>query len=576
MSGGIHIYALLVIWYQVVLVVVVSDTSNSWNDEDDTGEIASSTSLLLPMASVILFYMVYLPVTLLALVSLIQATCTNPGAVPMGARPFVTVRRVHAAPPLSSSSSSMSNNNNNNNNNNNTDTSSITTLGDPGDGGVHEPNDSIDGTTPNTAGATAKSTSSTHHRTTTTTPDPASIRRCEACGDNYKPARAHHDRVTGRCIVKFDHYCPWINNAVGVLNHKFFCLFLFYTALSCIASLLLLLLHYIHCVPYYHRNPNHHEDHPMDSTTTSSSMEDTTIHVNDNNYSRNSVGNGHPNLLLTLLDTTAGDGHHTRFLRGVLSSSSTEEILLTTTATANGWNANHSVCQDFFQQYTIMALLMMSVIFLVFTVIMMLDQLDTIRTGKGKIARLKQRVGASGSTELERVTQEFNEMFGGTTPNVAWHWFVPIAVRYPNKMKHVVLGYEFNPTCHPCVPYGMETTTPSPVDTTCLVGCDANDDDADAGEEESLTSSRSSVVVAVGDALAKSRPTTAPPLPHGGLFHPQHRESSSSSSSSESRNHLHHSTSLLNHRRGRNGSGGDPDGSLEGITLVERARTRIS
>jgi palmitoyltransferase ZDHHC3/7/25 len=33
-----------------------------------------------------------------------------------------------------------------------------------------------------------------------------SIRRCAKCNDNYKPPRAHHDSVTGRCIVKMDHY----------------------------------------------------------------------------------------------------------------------------------------------------------------------------------------------------------------------------------------------------------------------------------------------------------------------------------------------------------------------------------
>lgn len=32
------------------------------------------------------------------------------------------------------------------------------------------------------------------------------IRRCRKCNDNYKPPRAHHDSVTGRCIVKFDHF----------------------------------------------------------------------------------------------------------------------------------------------------------------------------------------------------------------------------------------------------------------------------------------------------------------------------------------------------------------------------------
>jgi len=49
------------------------------------------------------------------------------------------------------------------------------------------------------------------------------IRRCRKCNDNYKPARAHHDSVTGRCVVKMDHYCPWVGNAVGIMNHKVSC-----------------------------------------------------------------------------------------------------------------------------------------------------------------------------------------------------------------------------------------------------------------------------------------------------------------------------------------------------------------
>ena len=58
---------------------------------------------------------------------------------------------------------------------------------------------------------------------------------CRKCV-SWKPVRAHHCSVSGRCVLKLDHYCLWIVNAVGLLNHKFFLLFLFYTTLACLEA----------------------------------------------------------------------------------------------------------------------------------------------------------------------------------------------------------------------------------------------------------------------------------------------------------------------------------------------------
>ena len=96
-----------------------------------------------------IYFALYIPTSFLALLSLYRAWTTDPGAVPMGARPLTIVRRAS--------------------------TQSLT-------GG-----DSSD-----TAGRRRRG-----------------VRRCHKCDDNYKPPRAHHDSVTGRCIVKFDHFCPW-------------------------------------------------------------------------------------------------------------------------------------------------------------------------------------------------------------------------------------------------------------------------------------------------------------------------------------------------------------------------------
>ncbi|CAG8433972.1 2558_t:CDS:2 [Diversispora eburnea] len=48
-----------------------------------------------------------------------------------------------------------------------------------------------------------------------------------------KPERAHHCSVCKKCVLKFDHHCPWIANCVGHYNHRYFVLFMTYLVIGC-------------------------------------------------------------------------------------------------------------------------------------------------------------------------------------------------------------------------------------------------------------------------------------------------------------------------------------------------------
>lgn len=290
--------------------------------------------------STALFLLLYTPVAGLALTSLYMAWATDPGAVPMGARPLVTVKRAPSGEVRQSNSSRQ-----------------------------------------------------------------RALRRCHKCNDNYKPNRAHHDSVTGRCIVKFDHFCPWVGNAVGAMNHKFFVLFVGYTMLSCILSLVLIMIRAFHCGWM-----------PSDGDDSASS--------GNNGMSDLSTGGANNS---TLSDSLEDENR--RFLEGT----------------------HLEECQGFFNSYATLTLLIVSVVFMIFTCCMLFEQIEAIETNASKIARMKMRVGQAG-TELARVTEEFNEMFGGTSNKVSWHWFLPIEVEFPRGMKKVVLGYEWDETFDP-VPY---------------------------------------------------------------------------------------------------------------------------
>jgi hypothetical protein len=75
-------------------------------------------------------------------------------------------------------------------------------------------------------------------------------RYCQHC-KAFKPPRAHHCRDLNVCVLKMDHYCPWVYNAVGLRNHKMFILFLFYASTAMTYFLIALSYRIYYDIRYY-------------------------------------------------------------------------------------------------------------------------------------------------------------------------------------------------------------------------------------------------------------------------------------------------------------------------------------
>jgi ribosomal protein L40E len=58
------------------------------------------------------------------------------------------------------------------------------------------------------------------------------LKYCRRC-EQHRPPRAQHCKQCGKCVLRMDHHCPWVQNCVGARNHKYFMLFLFWAFVCC-------------------------------------------------------------------------------------------------------------------------------------------------------------------------------------------------------------------------------------------------------------------------------------------------------------------------------------------------------
>lgn len=62
---------------------------------------------------------------------------------------------------------------------------------------------------------------------------------CSSCY-NYKPDRAHHCGELDRCVLKMDHFCPWVGGIISETSFKFFVQFTFWAAILCLHTLVVM------------------------------------------------------------------------------------------------------------------------------------------------------------------------------------------------------------------------------------------------------------------------------------------------------------------------------------------------
>ncbi|TKR57969.1 hypothetical protein L596_030602 [Steinernema carpocapsae] len=58
---------------------------------------------------------------------------------------------------------------------------------------------------------------------------------CDKC-NFHKPENAHHCRTCNRCVLRLDHHCHLLDTCIGARNHRYFLMFLGWSALGAMWS----------------------------------------------------------------------------------------------------------------------------------------------------------------------------------------------------------------------------------------------------------------------------------------------------------------------------------------------------
>ncbi len=214
-------------------------------------------------------------------------------------------------------------------------------------------------------------------------------KRCRA----FKPIRAHHCSICGRCIVKMDHHCPWVNNCIGIGNQKLFLLFLLAVNISCIYSFILVIAKFMSC-----------SSSAADSIDRLKDI--SALPQNFNSYSNADIAK-------------------------IYQIEGTSAISVAASASA----AALAPCGTHDQNIMIIFLLLEALLFGLFTLCMMGDQTTVLSSNQTQIDKLKgdKHEGLEG----------YNEVFGCDSDiKFRYDWLIPFPPKFPNQdTMEQVLGY---------------------------------------------------------------------------------------------------------------------------------------